>query len=348
MFPVVNVAIVGASGYAGVELTRLVLGHPELRLVAAISQSEAGARISDVYPALSGMTDLCYEALDLDRIVAAAAAVFLAVPHGAALDIAPELLAAGITVIDVSADYRLKDPAVYEHWYDVAHTSPELLPNAVYGLPEIEREALPGAHLVACAGCYPTATLLAAVPAFEAGIVGDARVFVDAKSGISGAGRSASQATHFVTVNESVAAYKVCAHRHTPEIEQVLSRVVSRPVRAVFAPHLVPMTRGLVSTVYLDLATEITLSDAVDIYRARYADEPFITVCTPGHMPSTAHVRGTNQAHIGVAVDSAGALVVSCAIDNLVKGAAGQAVQCANLVFGFEETAGLDHPNPVV
>ncbi len=344
----VEVAIIGAPGYAGVELTRLVLGHPELRLVAATSHSEAGARITDVYPALTGMTDLRYEVPGIERIAATATVAFLAVPHSAALDLAPGLLAAGMTVIDASADYRLKDPEVYERWYGVPHTSPELLPDAVYGLPEIDRSALPGARLVACPGCYPTATLLAAAPALEAGIVGDARIFVDAKSGVAGAGRSASPTTHFATVNEATAAYKVCVHRHTPEIEQGLSLVAGRRVRAVFAPHLVPMTRGLLSTVYLDLATEITLSEAVDIYQARYAGEPFITICAPGYMPSTAHVRGTNRAHIGLAVDPAGALVVSCAIDNLVKGTAGQAIQCANLVLGFDETAGLIHPVPVV
>ncbi|MDZ4177950.1 MAG: N-acetyl-gamma-glutamyl-phosphate reductase [Coriobacteriia bacterium] len=343
-----DVAIIGAAGYAGIELTRLVLGHPRLRLNAVTSRGDAGARIDEVYPALSGLSDLRYEEPDVARIASRASVVFLAVPHTAALDLAPQLLAAGLSVVDASADYRLKDPEVYERWYGVPHTSPDLLPEAVYGLPEMDRTMLPGARLIACPGCYPTATLLAAAPALEAGIVADGPVIVDAKSGVSGAGRSASAATHYASVNESVGAYKVCAHRHTPEIEQGLSMLAGRRIAAVFAPHLVPLTRGLLSTVYLRLDRDITLSEAVELYQSRYAEEPFITVCGPGSMPTTAHVRGTNRAHIGVAVDPSGMLVATCVIDNLVKGTAGQAIQCANLALGFDETEGLTHPAPVI
>jgi len=343
-----NVAIVGAPGYAGIELTRLVLGHPSLRLTMVTSGAEAGKRVDDVYPILTGLTDLAYVEPDIAAIAAAADVVFLGVPHTAALELAPALLDAGLTVIDASADYRLKDAEVYRAWYGVEHTSSHLLPGAVYGLPEFDRTGFSGASLVACPGCYPTATLLAAIPALEAGLAIGDKVFVDAKSGVSGAGRSASAGTHYPTVNESLQPYKVGSHRHTPEIEQGLSAASGRQVRAVFTPHLVPMSRGLLSTVYLDAAAELSSAELVGVYRERYAGEPFVRVHDAGRMPSTAEVRGTNRAHIGVSVDPTGAIVAVCAIDNLVKGTAGQAVQCANLVLGLDETAGLDHPVPVV
>ena len=343
-----NVAIIGAPGYAGIELTRLVLGHPGMRLTTLTSHAEAGNRVDDVYPILTGLTDLSYTEPDVAAIAAATDLAFLAVPHTAALKLAPALLEAGVTVIDASADYRLKDVQIYEAWYGVPHTSAHLLSSAVYGLPELDRTGFAAATLVACPGCYPTATLLAAVPAFEAGIVSGNRVFVDAKSGVSGAGRSVGPATHYPTVNEALQPYKVGTHRHTPEIEQGLANAAGREVRAVFTPHLVPMTRGLLSTVYLDAAVELSTEELVGLYRKRYAGEPFIRVHDAGRMPSTAEVRGTNRAHIGVSVDPTGALVAVCAIDNLVKGTAGQAVQCANLVLGIAETTGLDLPVPVV
>ncbi|MHB9004992.1 MAG: N-acetyl-gamma-glutamyl-phosphate reductase [Coriobacteriia bacterium] len=344
----VDVAIVGAPGYAGIELTRLVLGHPEMNLTLVTSAAEAGRRIDDVYPQLSGLTDLAYVEPDVAALAESAQLVFLAVPHTAALALVPALLDAGLTVVDASADYRLQDAAVYESWYGTEHTSPELLSSAVYGLPELDRSGLAGARLVACPGCYPTAALLAAAPALQAGIVTASRVMIDAKSGVSGAGRSATAGTHFPTVNESLQPYKVSTHRHTPEIEQGLSRAAGRAVAAVFVPHLVPMTRGLLATVYLDLATPMSAQEIVTLYRERYDGEPFVRVHDVGRMPSTAEVRGTNRAHIGIAVDPAGMLVVACAIDNLVKGTAGQAVQCANLALGFAETDGLNYPAPVV
>lgn len=344
----IDVAIVGAPGYAGIELTRLVLGHPEMNLVVVTSAAEAGRRVDDVYPQLSGLTDLVYTAPDAGEIARQAQLAFLAVPHTAALAVAPGLLEAGLTVVDASADYRLKDPAVYEAWYGTKHTSPDLLARAVYGLPELDRSGLAGARLVACPGCYPTAALLAAVPALEAGLVDATRVFIDAKSGVSGAGRTASAGTHYPTVNESLQPYKVGTHRHTPEIEQGLSQAAGRDVKVVFVPHLVPMTRGLLATAYIELSVPVSAEAAVALYRERFDGEPFVRVHDVGRMPSTAEVRGTNRAHIGIAVDPAGVLVVACAIDNLVKGTAGQAVQCANLALGFGETAGLIHPVPVV
>lgn len=343
-----KVAIVGAAGYAGVELTRLVLAHPELELTMVTSTADAGTRVADLYPALAGC-DLRYVEPDAALVAAAADVAFLAVPHTAALAIAPALLDAGLIVIDASADFRLRDADVYAAWYATAHTVPELLGEAAYGLPELWRSTLDGARLVACPGCYPTATLLAAAPAIEAGVVISDRVIVDAKSGVSGAGRAPGAGTHYSSVNESVHAYKVAAHRHTPEIAQGLSDLGLAHPRVTFAPHLVPMTRGLLSTVYLEVEPGFGADEALEIYRRRYDGEPFITVHGAGRMPATGEVRGSNRAHIGVTVDEAsGMLVASCAIDNLVKGTSGQAVQCANLVLGYRETLGLDTPVPVV
>lgn len=343
-----RVAIVGAAGYAGAELTRLVLGHPDLDLVLVTSDADAGRRVDELYPALAGC-DLAYVRHDARAVVASAEVAFLAVPHTAAMSLVPELLDAGVSVIDASADFRLADPEVYERWYGVAHAAPALLAEAVYGLPELDRTGLAGARLVACPGCYPTAALLAAVPAVAAGLASAERIVVDAKSGVSGAGRTPTPATHFPQANESVSAYGIPGHRHTPEIEQALSGVAGHPVTITFTPHLVPMTRGLLATVYLRAVGGPTADDAVASYRERFSGEPFVTVHPAGRMPSTGEVSGTNRAHIGVAVDErSGALVAVCAIDNLVKGTAGQAVQCANVMLGLDETAGLSGPMPVV
>ncbi len=343
-----RVAIVGAAGYAGVELTRLVLGHPSLELVMVTSTSDAGTAVADLYPALAGCS-LRYVEPDVCVLAQVADLVFLAVPHTAAAALAPALLEAGCTVIDASADFRLRDVATYEHWYGAPHAAPELVREAVYGLPEFARASLPSARLVAVPGCYPTATLLAAAPAVQAGVVSDARVIVAAISGVSGAGRTPSTATHFPQANESVAAYKAAAHRHIPEIAQQLEGWGLAHPQVVFVPHLAPMTRGLLATVHLTVDADLTLDDAHQLYATRYAGEPFVTVHPPSRMPATGEVRGSNRAHLGLALDEASStLIVSCAIDNLVKGTAGQAVQCANIVLGLPETLGLDAPVPVI
>jgi len=345
---VIPVAIVGAAGYAGVELTRLLLAHPVFELTVVTSSQDEGRRVRDLYPALQGC-DLVYSAHDALAVASSAKVAFLAVPHTAAMALAPALLAAGITVIDCSADFRLRDPDLYTDWYDAQHTAPALLDEAVYGLPELWRAALPGARLVACPGCYPTAALLAAAPAIRAGVVASPRVIVDAISGVSGAGRSLSAATHFVNVTESVSAYKVASHRHTPEIAQGLADLGLSDASVVFTPHLAPLDRGMLATVYIEASAGLTAEAAHDIYARAYAGEPFVTVYEPGAQPATRHVRGSNRAHIGVALDEpSGTLIVTSAIDNLVKGTAGQAIQCANLALGLEETAGLIAPVPVV
>ena len=346
----VDVAVIGAAGYAGIEAVRLVLGHPRLRLTLATSTADAGNAVASLYPALAGATDLLFSVPDVDAIAQSASVAILAVPHTAALGLVPGLLERGVTVIDLSADFRLTDASVYEEWYAAEHTAPDLLAEAVFGLPELDRSRLPGARLVACPGCYPTATTLAALPALESGVAVGPRIVVDAKSGVSGAGRAASAGTHYVAVNESIAPYKVGGtHRHTPEIEQALSAAAGRDVSVIFTPHLVPMSRGLLSTVYLDVEEGLTTAEAVELYRGRYHKEPFVHVHDAGTMPSTGEVRGSNRAAIGVAVDErTNTLVAACAIDNLVKGASGQGIQCLNAVLGYPETEGFERSGPVV
>ncbi|MCL4554754.1 MAG: N-acetyl-gamma-glutamyl-phosphate reductase [Actinobacteria bacterium] len=344
----IDVAVIGASGYTGIELSRILLGHPHFRLVAATSRAESGRLLSDVYPRLTHMTELRFEDLDMRTVAKRATLAFVALPHTQALTLVPELLSLGVTVVDLSADYRITDPEVYSQWYSTDHTSLELLSEAAYGLPELFRSSLSGARLVACPGCYPTATLLAAAPLLEAGLLLGDIVVVDAKSGVSGAGKSPAAGTHFPVANEAVCAYKVGSHRHVPEIEQQFSSLSGRSLQVAFTPHLVPMTRGLLSTVYLQLSRPLEQEEAFVLYQERYSEEHFITLCESGQMPSTSHVSGTNRAHIGLAAHPTGLLTVSCAIDNLIKGASGQAVQCANVLFGIDESAGLGFAGAVI
>lgn len=345
----IKAGVVGAAGFAGIEAVRLLSAHPEFELVAITSSELAGTRLADAYPAFEGVSDLRFLAHD-DPALDACDVVFLAVPHTAALAAAPGYIARGISVIDLSADFRLKDPAVYEQWYKVPHTQTELLARAAFGLPELTGDELARAAaecaagapaLVACAGCYPTATSLAAAPAVRAGFVReDAPIVVDAVSGVTGAGKKASQRTHFCFADANVEAYGVGTHRHTPEIEQILAA----PGRVVFTPHLAPLGRGLLSTVTLPLTADAPsdIQVYIDEYRRVYEGSPFVTVLDAGRQPRTASVAGTNRAHIGLALNEpAHALVATGAIDNLGKGAAGQAVQCANIVFGLPQDAGL-------
>lgn len=343
-------AIVGAAGYAGAELTRLLIQHPDFELVAITSNADAGIPLSKVYPAFAGVSDLAFSAHD-DPVLDTVDVVFLAVPHTAAMSVAPRFLSEGITVIDLSADYRLDDPDVYEEWYGTRHTSPELLKTRAFGLPELfgegleraaERHAGGEAVLVGCAGCYPTATSLAAAPAVRSGWLSEgALVVVDAISGVTGAGKSCTARTHFCSADENVEAYGVGTHRHTPEIEQILG--IGK--RLVFTPHLAPLSRGLLSTVTIPLASDamgLTTEEAVERYRSFYEGRPFVRVLDAGASPKTASVAGTNLCQIGVTVNThAGVLIAVGAIDNLCKGAAGQAVQCANIVFGLDERRGL-------
>lgn len=345
-----KIGIVGASGFAGIELVRLIAAHPTFLLYAATSDEFAGKRIDDIYPALIGITDAIFLPHDTERL-SKCDVVFLCTPHTASMRIAPTLLEQNKLVVDLSADYRLNNADIFEKWYGVKHSSPDLLSAKCFGLPElflgemrrakdeIERS---GRALIACAGCYPTATSLAAYPAISEKLnCSDVPVFVDAISGVTGAGKKCSDRTHFCFANENVEAYGVAKHRHTPEIEQILGLQGN----LIFTPHLAPLNRGLLSTVKLVLRPSAPrdLSYYLNLYNDFYSNSQFVTILNDGKMPKTEAVARTNKAQIGIAYnDSAHVLVVSCAIDNITKGAAGQALQCANLALSLPENAGLE------
>jgi len=338
----VHVGIVGASGYTGVELARLLAGHPEVRLTVATSRQYAGKALSEVFPNLRKRVDILCENLSIEELVDRADFFFTAVPHKTAMDIVPRLLAAGKKVVDLSADYRLHDPAVYETWYQ-EHTSPELLDEAAYGLPELYRDQIATARLTANPGCYPTSVILALAPLLRKGLIDPATLIIDSKSGISGAGRAANVGTLFCEVSDGFKPYKVGGtHRHIPEIEQELSIAAGTPITVTFTPHLLPISRGILSTIYASLTSEGKTADLQALYEQTYNDEPFIRVLPTGVPPATQHVRGSNCCDLSLQKDTrTGRLIVMSAIDNIVKGASGQAVQNMNLMNGFPETLGL-------
>lgn len=344
----IKVGVIGASGFAGIEIVRLVLRHPRFELVAATSSELSGRPLCAAYPALDGWTDLSFVPHD-DASIDRCDVVSLAVPHTAALASAPSLVERGCAVIDLSADFRLDDPRVYEAWYKVPHTCPELLKRRAFGLPELFREDLAALAdvrdkgegvLVGCAGCYPTATSLAAAPALRAGLGADGIVVVDAISGVSGAGRKPTDKTHFCFAHEGASAYGVGNHRHIPEIEQILAI----EGRLVFTPHLAPYSRGLLSTVTFGVGSRaIDQASLEAVYDDFYRDSRFVRFLGGSVQPTTASVVGTNAAQVSAVFDSrTNTVVATCAIDNIGKGAAGQAVQCANIVCGLPETAGLE------
>lgn len=336
-----NVAVIGASGYTGVELLRLLALHPGVRVSAVTSRQQAGQPLAEVFPSLAGIYELTFEALEPAALAGRAEVVFTAVPHQAAMAIVPTLLEAGCKVVDLSADYRLHDPAVYAEWYD-EHQTPELLGEAVYGLPELYRERVRGARLVANPGCYPTSVALALTPLLREGLIDPATIIIDSKSGTSGAGRAAKVDTLYCEVNEGFKAYGLPRHRHTPEIEQTLSEAAGSPVTVSFTPHLLPVNRGILSTCYASLKTGLTTAELVEHYRRVYADEPFVRVLPAGRLPNISQVRGSNFCDLGVCADPrTGRVIAVAAIDNLVKGAAGQAIQNMNLLLGLPEGAGL-------
>lgn len=334
----VNVGIVGGTGYTGVELLRLLAGHPEVAVKVITSRAEAGRPVSEIYPNLRGHFDLPFSEPDLDSL-AACDLVFFATPNGTAMKLVPDLLERGCRVIDLAADFRLKDIPLWEQWYGMSHSCPELVAEAVYGLPEINRQAIRTARLVANPGCYPTATTLGYLPLVEAGAVRLSGLVADCKSGVSGAGRGASVGMLMGEVGESFKAYGVSGHRHMPEIRQNLSVVAGKAVDLTFVAHLLPMVRGIHSTLYATLTEEVDLQA---LYESRFANEPFVDVLPAGSHPETRSVRGVNHCRIAVHRPQGGdTVVVLSVIDNLVKGAAGQAVQNMNIMLGLEETLGL-------
>ena len=336
MESVVPVAVVGASGYTGAELLRLLLVHPHVRIAGVYAKRAAGEKLSSIFPQFAGRLDLAIRSFDAAEIASAARVVFCALPHGESSPIVAQLYEKGLTVLDLSADLRLHDPVAYKEWY--GHDAHPLCQEAVYGLPELSRRGLRDVRLFAVPGCYPTASLLALAPLVYADLVSREGLVIDAKSGVSGAGRAATQSVHFSEIGEGVRAYKVAgAHRHTPEIEQGLGAT-----GIVFTPHLLPMTRGILATCY---ATPTDPARPAGAYRDAlakwYEGRPFVSVVdTP---PDTAHVRASNRAHVFATFDPRARRVIAmCAIDNLTKGASGQAIQCMNLALGLPETAGLD------
>jgi N-acetyl-gamma-glutamyl-phosphate reductase len=337
-----KIAVVGSSGYAGGELFRLLLHHPRATVTAVTSEKSAGRPIASLFPHLSGLTDLVCEPLDPASVADKADFIFLALPHVTAQEAAFRFHELGKKVVDLSADYRLTDPALYEKWYEHCHQHPELLASAVYGLPELYREKIRQASLVANPGCYPTSAILGLAPLVAGAAIDPSTIIIDSKSGVSGAGRSPSLAHHYPEVNEGLMAYKIGTHRHTPEIEQEVSALAGRPVALSFTPHLIPMNRGILTTSYASLAAPVDTGTLHALYQERYRDEPFVRVLPLGRFPNVRDVRGSNFCDIGVYADGrTGRAVVVSAIDNLVKGASGQAIQNMNLMMGFDETEGL-------
>jgi len=336
-----RIAVIGASGYTGVELLRVLSLHPEIDLQCVTSRQYAGLPVHRVFPSLQGRLDLTFEEVDPAELADRVELVFTAVPHQAAMTMVPQLMDGDCRVIDLSADFRLQDVAVYESWYQ-QHTACSLLAEAVYGLPELFRAEIAGARLVANPGCYPTSIALALAPLLEKNLVDPSTIIIDSKSGTSGAGRAAKLDTLFCEVNEGFKAYGLPRHRHTPEIEQTLGRLAGEAVTISFTPHLLPVNRGILSTCYASLAHNLNPDVLHEVYRERFDKEEFVRVLPQGHLPNITQVTGSNFCDIGLATDErTGRVIVVSVIDNLVKGAAGQAVQNMNIMLGLPENSAL-------
>jgi len=336
-----KVGIVG-DGYTAAELLRLLAGHDGMEVTAILSTENIGRRIDRLYPQLSGYYDLILEPSEASRLAGRCDGVFLALPHGLSVPVAQQMLEAGIKVVDLGADFRLKDPALYEKYYEKVHEAPEMLGEAVYGLTELYRNQIKKAQLVANPGCYPTGAILPLAPLLAAGIIENEGIIIDSKSGVSGAGRTLKEASHFCEVNEGIHAYGVGTHRLGPEIAQELSFAGGQMVEMVFTPHLVPMNRCILTTSYSRLQKGIAGARVREVLEASYGPEAFVQILPEGVTPHTKWVYGSNQVHIGIYVDEATRRVILIsALDNLTKGASGQALQNINLLLGLEETTGL-------
>lgn len=340
-----KVGIVGATGYTGVELMRLLSAHPHVSVEIATSRSDAGTALADMFPNLRGHTDLRFVEPDIATLTQCDI-VFFATPHNVSMKMMPELIQAGVRVVDLSADFRLKDVAVWEEWYNEKHVCPELIPQAVYGLPEINRNEIKAAQLVACAGCYPTSVQLGFWPLLVNGVLKEEALIANAATGVSGAGRQAKINMLLAEAGDSYSSYGASGHRHTPEIEQGLSIAAGKPTQVTFVPHLVPMIRGIQATLYGQLADSSMSNEAIQkMFEAFYADSPFVDVMPWGSHPQTRSVKGSNMCRIALhRPRGRNTLVVLSVIDNLTKGASGQAIQCMNLMLGLDEQAGLTAP----
>lgn len=341
----IKAAIVGGTGYTGVELLRLLVKHPQVEVAVITSRAEAGVKVADMFPNLRGHIDLAFTEPDV-AVLGECDVVFFATPHGVAQNMMPALMATKARIVDLSADFRIRDVPLWEKWYGQTHGAPELVPQAVYGLPEVNRAAIRSAKLVACPGCYPTATQLGFIPLLENNLVDPTRLIANAASGASGAGRQAKIDNLLMEISDSFKAYGVKGHRHLPEIEQGLRDIQPAgvaPVGLTFVPHLLPIIRGIHATLYATLLDGNQVPDLQSLYEQRYANEPFVDVLPAGEMPQTRSVKGSNVCRISVfRPQSRDTVVVLSVIDNLTKGASGQAIQNMNIMFGFAETAGLD------
>ena len=338
----IKVGIVGGTGYTGVELLRLLAVHPNVQLTAITSRKEDGLPVADMFPSLRGRVNIAFSSPDKADL-SKCDVVFFATPHGVAMAQAPELLKADVKVIDLAADFRIKDKAVFEKWYQIDHTCPELLEEAAYGLPELNREDIKKARLVANPGCYPTTMQLGFYPLLKSGLVDATSLIADCKSGVSGAGRKAEIGTLFSEASDNFKAYGVSGHRHTPETHAQLQRFTDQKVGLIFTPHLTPMIRGMHSTLYGRLTREISNEELQSLFEEQYKDSPFVDVMPFGSHPETRSTRGSNMLRLALhRPDNGNTLIVLVVQDNLVKGASGQAVQCMNLMFGLEESTGLN------
>lgn len=339
----INVSLVGASGYAGGELLRLLLSHPNISIANVVSETYAGTSLSKAFPGMR-FSEIVFSSFNKQKILDTSQVVFYAQDHGVAMKQSADLLAAGLKVIDLSADFRLKNPEVFREWYKQEHCAKDALKQAVYGLPELCRDEIKSANLIANPGCYPTAAALALIPLLKNNLVDISSIIIDAKSGVSGAGRGKhSLDFHFPELNENFRAYGVAGtHRHTPEIEQTLSFAAGKELAVSFTPHLLPITRGILASCYANLIHKISVPEIIRLYREAYSGHPFVFILEEGQLPSTKACFATNQCHIGIAVDArTNRVSVFSAIDNLIKGAAGQAIQNFNLMSGIDETTGL-------
>lgn len=341
----IRVGIVGAAGYAGASLLQILLSHPKAEVVW-LSSEEAhyGKKISEIRPFLFGINDLtCHKIEEIPELVDLVDLVIMALPNGLAMKLSPMVLQKGKKVIDISADFRIKDLNEYTNWYKIEHLSPELVEKAVYGLPELFFDKIKNASLIANPGCYPTASILGAAPLLKYGIVKDESIVIDAKSGVSGAGATLTEVTHFPECNENFRAYAVASHRHNPEIDQILGQIANKKITTTFVPHLVPMNRGILATIYGSLSRSITIEELYKLYKDFYKNAPFVRILEVGKLPATKYVYNSNYCDIGFTIDKrANRVIVLSAIDNLVKGAAGQAIQNMNIMFNFDERMGLD------
>ncbi len=338
----IKVGIIGGTGYTGAELLRLLTGHPNVEIAAVTSRSNQGELVSDIYPNLRGIVDVPFVTPELNNL-SGCDVVFFATPHGVAQSSVPSFLAAGIKVIDLSADFRLRDQSVWEKWYGQPHQASDMLPRAVYGLPEVNREAIVDAALVACAGCYPTSIQLGLLPLLRQGCIDSSDIIANSASGVSGAGRQANISTLLSEASDSFKAYGASGHRHQPEIEQGLEDIAGHSVGLTFVPHLLPIIRGIHTTIYANLV-DLNV-DIQELYEHHFKNEPFIDVLPAGSHPETRTVRGSNYCRIAVHRPNNGRKVIILVVeDNLTKGASGQAIQCMNLMFGLSETLGLMMP----